>query len=165
MNRFRFLNLALISALALAGVASAAPRLDRGETAPDFTGTTLNGKKLSLSDYRGKSAVVLNFYADFCAPCRQEFPKLKELHERYNNKGLTVISVSMDEERQAAANIPNQHRVRFPVVFDPKGAIADRYGVQAIPHTVVIEKDGKINTILVGLDLKGLDRAVESLVK
>ncbi len=132
---------------------------------PDFTGTSLSGQKVTLSAYRGKSPVVLNFFAEFCGPCRQEFPHLKALDEQYRAKGLKVIAVSLDESRDAASSIPNEHRVKFPVVFDPKGTIAASYGVQAIPHTLVIDRDGKVHSSIIGLDLKALDRAVDSVMK
>lgn len=153
--------------LAISSMGFAAPkgRVEKGQTPPDFTGTALTGQKVTLSDYRGKNPVVLNFFAEFCGPCRQEFPRLKALDERYRARGLKVIAVSLDEDREAAASIPNENRVKFPVVFDPKGTIAGRYGVQAIPHTLVIDREGKVHSAIIGLDLKALDRAVESVLK
>lgn len=139
--------------------------VSRGQMPPDFTGSTLDGRKLTLSDFRGKNPVVLNFFAEFCPPCKKEFPHLKALDEKYRAKGLKVVAVSLDEDRATASVVPKQNKVAFPVVFDPKGGIAEKYGVQAIPHTVVIGRDGKVHTVLIGLDLEALDRAVEQVVK
>ncbi|MFN3653193.1 MAG: TlpA family protein disulfide reductase [Armatimonadota bacterium] len=167
----RFLKLGLYSvaaasaalAFSLAGPGSA--KAVKGELPPDFSGTTLDGKKITLSDFRGKNPVVLNFYAEFCGPCRKEFPHLKQLDEKLGAKGLKVIAVSLDEDRAAAASIPQEAKAKFPVVFDPKGAIAEKYGVQAIPHTVVIDRSGKVHQVLVGLNLDALDSAVEQVVR
>jgi peroxiredoxin len=163
MQYWKAAAVAGLAAVIVAGASSA--RVVKGEAPPDFTGTTLDGRKITLSDFRGKNPVVLNFYADFCGPCRREFPHLKELDEKLSGRGLRVIAVAMDEDRATAANIPTENRVRFPVVFDPKGGIADRYGVQAIPHTVVIDREGKVSTVLIGLNLEALDRAVEQVLK
>jgi len=158
-------------AVGAAGLAAAAlgttgsAQAVRGETPPDFSGTALDGRKVALSEFRGKNPVVLNFYADFCAPCRKEFPHLKALDEKFSGKGLRVVAVSLDADRATAAAIPNAQKVKFPVVFDPKGAIAEKYQVQAIPHTVVIRRDGTVHTVLTGLDLEGLDRAVAAVLK
>jgi len=137
----------------------------KGQLPPDFTGTALDGRKIVLSEFRGKNPVLLNFYADFCAPCRKEFPHLKGVDARYGPKGLKVISVSLDEERERAAALPKEHGVKFPVIFDPKGEIAEKYEVQAIPHTLVLDRSGKVQTEIIGLDLELLDRAVEQVMK
>jgi peroxiredoxin len=158
----------LAAAGAAVWMAAALPgsaRAVKGQYPPDFTGTALDGRKVTLSEFRGKSPVVLNFFAEFCAPCKEEFPRLKALDEKHGRDGLRVVAVSLDTDRKTAAVVPNEHRVKFPFVFDPKGAIADKYGVQAIPHTVVIDREGKVHTVLVGLNLEALDRAVEQVVK
>jgi peroxiredoxin len=151
-----------LAALAVAGATAGAVK---GETPPDFTGTALDGRKITLSEFRGKNPVVLNFYADFCPPCKKEFPHLKALDEKLGAKGLRIVSVSLDEDRATAANIPNDNRVKFPVIFDPKGGVAGKYNVQAIPHTVVIGRDGKVNTVLIGYNPDALDRAVEQVMR
>ncbi|HTE19737.1 MAG TPA: TlpA disulfide reductase family protein [Armatimonadota bacterium] len=148
------------------GQALAAPaKVTRGQLPPDFTGATLDGRKITLSQFRGKNPVVLNFFAEFCGPCKKEFPHLKALDEQFGARGLKVIAVSLDEDRQTAAMVPNQSRVRFPVVFDPKAGIAEKYGVQAIPHTVILDREGKVHTVLIGLDLEKLDEAVAQVMK
>ena len=157
-----------LAAGALLGIALSVPgsaKAVKGEIPPDFTGTTLDGRKVSLSDFRGKNPVVLNFFAEFCGPCRKEFPHLRALDEKFGPKGLRVVAVSLDEDRAAAGAIPRESGAKFPIVFDPKGSIAARYGVQAIPHTVVVDRDGKVNAVLIGLDNESLDRAVGQVMK
>lgn len=155
-------------ATALVAVLAATPgkaEIARGDLPPDFTGAALDGRKITLSSFRGKNPVVLNFFAEFCPPCKKEFPRLKALDEKHRAQGLKVLAVSLDEDRKTAAVIPNQVKATFPVIFDPKGGIAEKYSVQAIPHTVVLDRDGKVHTVLIGLDLEALDRAVEQVLK
>ena len=151
----------LVSLTAVPGATRAA----KGKLSPDFTGTTLDGKTITLSEFRGKSPVLLNFFAEFCGPCRKEFPHLKALDEKHGPKGLKVIAVALDEDRETAAVVPNANGVKFPVVFDPKNAVAKKYDVQVIPHTVVIDREGKVHAVISGLNLDALDRAVGEVMK
>lgn len=161
------LGFAVLAAIGTVHACGAADegRVMRGQLPPDFTGTTLDGRRITLSEFRGKNPVVLNFYAQFCGPCREEFPHLRELDERLGSRGLKVLAVSMDEDRKSAAAIPREARAHFPVIFDPGGSIARKYGVQAIPHTVVLDREGRVSTILIGLDNERLDRAVSTVLK
>lgn len=154
-----------IFALAVVAAVPGSAKAVKGEVPPDFTGNTLDGRKVTLSQFRGKNPVVLNFFAEFCGPCKQEFPHLKALDEKLGPKGLKVVAVSLDEDRDTAAVLPNQHKVKFPIVFDPKGSIAEKYKVQAIPHTVIIDREGKVHQVITGLDLEVLDRSVEEVLK
>ena len=163
--RYILPSLATLMALGLFAAAPGSARPEKGAFPPDFSGTTLEGRKVTLSQFRGKNPVVLNFFAEFCPPCKEEFPHLKKLDEQFGKKGLRVVAVSLDEDRETAAVVPRQHRVKFPVVFDPQGGIARKYGVQVIPHTVVIDREGKTHAVLSGFDLEALDRAVSQVVK
>ena len=136
-----------------------------GQPAPAVSGTTLDGRSISLADFQGRNPVVLTFYAKFCAPCKEEFSHLVELDGRYRGKGLRIVGVSLDDDRQSAAVVPGAAKAGFPIVFDPKGGIAEKYGVQALPHTVVIDRDGKVNAVIIGLNLSALDRAVDEVLK
>lgn len=149
--------------LALAVPGSARP--GKGEIPPDFTGATLDGKKVTLSDFRTKNPVLLCFYADFVQPCREHFRHLKELDHKFNAQGLRTVAVSLDEDRAAASAIPGQAKVRFPVVFDPKAGIAAKYGVQAMPHTLVLDKEGKVQAVVTGVDAEVLEKAVMQVLK
>jgi len=159
------LRLAAGLALAAAMVVPGSARAVKGQVPPDFTAATLDGKKITLSAFRGKNPVLLNFFAEFCGPCRREFPHLKALDERFGPRGLRVIGVSLDDDRATAAVIPTQAKARFPIIFDPKAGIAEKYGVQAIPHTVVIDRTGKVSAVVIGADLEALDRAVDEVMK
>jgi peroxiredoxin len=155
-------GLLIAAALALAVISPATARVMKGQASPEFTGTALDGRKVSLSDFRGKNPVLLSFFA---APSRKELPRLKELDEAHGAKGLRVIAVSLDEDRATAASLAAQTRVKFPVLLDPKGSIAEKYGVQAIPHLVVIDRQGKVQAVIIGTDDEKLGEAVGQVVK
>ena len=154
-----------VLALASAALAADSAKVVRGQLPPDFSGATLRGGKLTLSEFRGKSPVVLSFYAQAFQPCRKEFAHLKELDEKYGAKGLKIVAVAMDEARKDAVALPDETRVRFPVVFSPGGGIGEKYGVQALPPTVVLNRDGTVHAVLIGTDGSRLDRAVEEVVR
>jgi peroxiredoxin len=154
-----------IAGLAISLASPSAAKPVKGELAPDFTGTALDGRKIKLSTFREKNPVVLSFFARFCDPCKAELAHLKELDEKFSAKGLRLISVSLDDDRQAAASLPSQAKVKFPVVFDPKAKIGELFAVQALPHTVIIGKDGKIEQVITGVDRDLLDRTVDEVLK
>jgi peroxiredoxin len=166
MRHARWLAAAAVAVavgLTFNGRLSAAP--DRGKAAPAFVGETVDGKKISLADYKGKSAVLLNFFASWCGPCRSEYPHLKELDEQYGKRGFQVISVSVDQDRELAGMLAKKEGAKFPVVHDAKGELAARYGVSAIPHNVVIDAQGNVVETVLGADIKALKSAAERLSK
>jgi len=166
----RYWTTGLLTAVAAGGIslAQALPgsaRVMKGQAPPDFSGTALDGRKVTLSELRGKGPVLLNFVANFAAPCKRLYAHLKETDEKLGAQGLKVIAVSQDEDRDAAAMLPKQSGARFPVLFDPKGAIAEKYDVQVLPHTVAIDREGKVQAVIVGADLAELDRAIALVMK
>lgn len=166
----RLIRIVLLVALAVAlvGVLVAVPRtvsVKQGQIAPDFHGTALDGRAVSLAEFRGKSPVVLNFFSQTCPPCHEEMPHLRALAEKYGSRGLRVVLVSLDEDREAASVLPRQAGVKFPVLFDPRGRLAEEYGVQALPHTVVINRLGLVHAVVIGADLEALDTAVEQALQ
>lgn len=164
----RVIRIGLLVALAVAlvGVLVAVPRtvsVKRGQIAPDFQGSALDGRAVSLANFRGKSPVVLNFFSQTCPPCHEELPHLGALAEKYGSRGLRVVLVSLDEDREVASVLPRQAGVKFPVLIDTNGRFAEDYGVQALPHTVVIDRRGLVHAVVIGADLKALDTAVEQV--
>jgi peroxiredoxin len=159
------LGAAVCAALGALAMIPVSAKAVKGEPAPDFSGTALDGRKVALSQFKGKNPVLLSFYADFCPPCRKDFEHLKGLDARLGPKGLRIVGVSMDDDRNTALNIPKATGVRFPVVFDPGSGIGKKYGVQALPHTVVIDRDGKVQAEVIGLEPDKVDRALEQVLK
>jgi len=111
--------------------------------APDFQLQTLDGRTVKLSDYRGKR-VVLNFWATFCEPCRKEMPAIETLWQKFSDKGLVVLAVAADRGRASVVeDYIHKGRFSFPVLLDPDGNVRNRYEVQALPTTYLIDTEGR----------------------
>ncbi len=111
--------------------------------APDFTLKSKEGKNVRLSDFRGQ-VVLLNFWASWCGPCRQEMPILDEIHNQYKSLGFSVLGVNLDAKTEKAIAYLKDTPVTFPVLFDPKGVTSELYGVSAMPSTVIIDRSGNV---------------------
>ena len=111
--------------------------------APDFTLKSKDGKNIRLSDLRGQ-VVLLNFWASWCGPCRQEMPVLDEIHNKYKSLGFSVLGINLDAKSKKAIKYLKNTPVTFPVLYDPKGDVSSQYGVQAMPSTVIIDRDGNV---------------------
>ena len=94
-----------------------------------------------LSSLRGR-VIYLDFWASWCAPCRQSFPWMQDLQTRYASRGLTVIAVNLDQERAAADAFLKHFQPGFQIHFDPQGRWAERFGVKGMPTSVVIDRHG-----------------------
>lgn len=127
-----------------------------GSVAPEFSSIDINGKKLALSDFRGKY-VIVDFWASWCVPCRQSNPHLKELYAKYHDKGLDVICISDDDSNpgkwraavekdgiQMFHHILRGFKVLPGMMFDRTNDISDKYAVHSIPTKFLIDKEGKI---------------------
>jgi len=137
--------------------------LSRSTPAPDFTLERLDGGSMKLSDLRGK-AVLLNFWATWCGPCKIETPWLVELQSQYASEGLQVIGVAMDDSgKDEIAKFAKDMGVNYPVLLG-KEAVGDAYGgVPALPETFFIGRDGKIVDRIIGL--KGRAEIEDSIKK
>ena len=117
--------------------------------APDFSLTDLTGHKLRLSDYRGK-VVVLDFWATWCDPCKQEIPHFIELQDRYASQGLQVLGVSMDDDEPPVRVFQQQFKMNYPVALG-SSELADQFGgILGLPITFVIDRSGRIAARHVG---------------
>lgn len=124
-----------------------------GYTATDFAQTTPDGKKVKLSDLRGKY-VLLDFWASWCRPCRMENPNVVAAYNKYKNKGFTVLGVSLDQNRDPWLAAIKQDNLTWTNVSDLKGwgnEVGRLYGVTGIPQNFLIDKEGKI----IAKDLRG----------
>lgn len=111
--------------------------------APDFTLNTIDGKPLRLSDYRGKVA-LLDFWATWCDPCREETPHFVELQKKYGDRGLQIIGVSMDDGPEPVRTFYQQFQMNYPVVMGT-AATGEAYGgVLGLPIAFLIDRDGRI---------------------
>ncbi len=112
--------------------------------ATDFTLPDINGKKVSLSEFKGK-VVILNFWATWCGPCRAEMPSMNNLYLELKDKGLVVIAVSVDASEKPVRSFVKELKLLFPVLMDKNKAVSfDEYGVLGLPTTFLIGKNGII---------------------
>jgi cytochrome c biogenesis protein CcmG/thiol:disulfide interchange protein DsbE len=119
--------------------------------APDFTLEDLNGTKLSLSDFKGK-VLFLNFWATWCPPCRAEIPDFIEVYNEYKKKGLEILGISVDQiSPDQVSKFVERYKMNYPVAMATDELFRDYPPPQAIPTTLVIDRDGKIQHKKVGL--------------
>ncbi len=101
---------------------------------------------LDLSAYRGK-VVYLDFWASWCKPCRESFPWMNDLADTYGGRGLVVIAVNVDHDRDLASEFLQQNPADFKVVYDPDGSLAGKYNVEAMPTSILIGRNGKVQFV------------------
>ena len=133
---------------------SAGPSM-KGQTAPDFTLESLDGKTVHLSDFRGKG-VLLNFWATWCQPCKIEMPWFAELQKQYGPQGLQIVGIAMDDASpKEIGEFAHDLGVNYPILVG-KEAVGDAYGgVQFLPATFYIGRDGKVVDKVFGLKGRG----------
>jgi thiol-disulfide isomerase/thioredoxin len=110
--------------------------------APEFTLPTASGT-IALHDYRGK-VVFVDFWASWCGPCRESFPWMSTMADKYRKDGLVIVSINLDKDRDAANRFLDRYTASFPVAFDPAGRSAEAYRVQAMPSSFVVSRTGTI---------------------
>jgi peroxiredoxin len=111
--------------------------------APDFTLKSRSGENVKLSEYRG-DVVMINFWASWCAPCRQEMPLLEEMYKKYSDLGFVLLGVNVEEDSAKANDLLREVAVTFPVLFDNTNEVTKLYNVVAMPSTVLVDRDGKM---------------------
>lgn len=114
-----------------------------GSAAPDFTLRSAGGPNLRLKELRGQ-VVLVNFWATWCGPCREEMPLLNRLHEKYRGAGFTLLGVSVDDDPAAAIALAGRLGVKFPVLLDSDKQVSRSYDLSAMPSTVLIDRDGRV---------------------
>jgi len=117
-----------------------------GSSAPDFALKSSSGENLRLSEFRG-DVVMVNFWATWCGPCRQEMPLLDELYSRYGRVGFSLLGVNIDDNESKAMEMVSDLGVTFPVLFDSRKEVSKLYDVDAMPVTVLIDREGKVRYV------------------
>ena len=115
----------------------------------NFSLSLLEGETKSLSSYKGK-VVFLNFWATWCGPCRVEMPSMEALYKKFSDKGLEILAVNCGEDQAAVRSFMKNEKLSFPALLDLDGRVSQNYGIQAIPTTYLIDRDGMIILRLVG---------------
>lgn len=143
------------------------PRLEGvrvGDRAPDFTLTGTDGKVMRLSDLAGKG-VILNFWATWCGPCRQEMPLLQQAYEAHGSEGLVVLGVDVGEQPAQVQAFLKELGLTFPTVLDTDQETSRLYRVYGLPTTFFIDRQGVINYVLIGpADQALLDRQIPEIL-
>ena len=117
-----------------------------GQPAPDFALKSSTGANLRLSEYRG-DVVMINFWATWCGPCRQEMPLLDELYQRYERVGFNLLGVNIDDDSRRAMQMIDELGVNFPVLFDNRKEVSRLYEVEAMPVTVLVDREGNVRYV------------------
>src|SRR5690606_27710681 len=134
----------LVFVLAAAAVPAATGLV--GQPAPDFALKSASGQNLRLSEYRGE-VVMINFWATWCGPCRQEMPLLDELYDRYQRVGFQLLGVNIDDDSSKAMNMAAELGVSFPVLFDSNKSVSREYEVQTMPVTILVDRNGTVRHV------------------
>ena len=135
----------LLLTLALAGLTGAAGALAVTSKGPaaNFTLKSDSGENIRLSEYRGQ-VVLINFWASWCGPCRQEMPHLDSIQQKYQDMGFTVFGVNVEQDRAMADKVLRDIPVTFPILYDSDNEVSQIYDVDAMPATVLVDRNGEI---------------------
>lgn len=150
MKKFNYIQVLLtkvmlITLVVVAGNLYAGSSL-LGKTAPDFTLRSNAGDNKKLSELRGK-VVMLNFWATWCGPCRQEMPKLTELKTLHDEYDFELLGINIDEDRAKALRLAKKLSVNFPILFDETKEVSKSYSIDAMPMTILIDRDGTVRYV------------------
>ena len=160
-----------LGVLAVAFAAFASPlasgALATQAAAPDFTLKSMNGPNLRLAEQRGR-VVMVNFWATWCGPCRQEMPQLDLLYQKYRSSGFVLLGVNVDDDVRKAGDVAAKLGVTFPVLLDTDKAVSKLYDLSTMPSTVIIDRDGKVRYLhrgyLAGYE-DNYDKQIRELLK
>jgi peroxiredoxin len=133
----------LLAMTALLGPRSADALPAAGKPAPDFVLKSDSGRNIRLSELKGE-VVLVNFWASWCAPCRQELPLLNRMYNQYRGAGFKLLAVNVDEDRKNAEAMLRRLELKFPTLFDGSKNVARLYQVDTMPTTVLIDRDGRV---------------------
>jgi peroxiredoxin len=121
-----------------------------GRPAPPFSSRDSDGNPIALSDYQGR-VVLLNFWATWCGPCEVEMPLLQDRYQRWQREGFVVLAVNFDEPREQVEAYGQELNLEFPLVLDPGGHIQQLYEVRGYPSSYLVDREGLIREVHIGL--------------
>jgi thiol-disulfide isomerase/thioredoxin len=138
-NRMVAMTAALLLSLPALAASSASP-------APQFTLAARGGRDVSLAQYHGQ-VVMINFWASWCGPCRQEMPLLESIYKKYKGAGFTLLGVNVEPDSKAADEWLKQTPVSFPILYDRDSKVSKLYDVAGMPSTAIIDRSGKLRML------------------
>ena len=132
-------------------IAQSVPQVpEQGKPAPDFSSPALSGGEIALADYTGK-VVIVNFWATWCPPCKAEMPGINDFYETHQEEGLVVLAVNAEESESEVRPFIEASGFTFPVLLDPAGSIVNQYQIHNFPTTIIIDRNGVVRHIQVGM--------------
>jgi peroxiredoxin len=114
--------------------------------APDFTLKSADGQTVSLAQFKG-DVVMINFWASWCGPCRQEMPLLDSIYKQYKDMGFILLGVNVEPHASSANAWLKKTPVSYPILYDPKSQVSQLYQVQAMPTTVIVDRKGIVRFV------------------
>ena len=139
----------------------------RRQPAEDFALPAYDGGTFRLAEQRGK-IVLVNFWATWCPPCLEEMPAMERLWRKQKDAGFLLVAVSVDADPQKVRPFVAEHKLSFPIAFDTKMAVAEKYGVRALPSSFIVGRDGTLTALALGprhWDNKASHRLIEAMVR
>ena len=140
----------LIALVAFILIVSAVTFAAKEKSAPDFVLTDLDGNEITLANLKGK-VIFLNFWATWCGPCRHEIPDFVEFYEKYKDKGMEIIGISVDKSAKKVKDFMGKHKISYPVVMATNEIMGDYKPGRYIPTTIIINTKGHIVEKKVGI--------------
>ena len=135
-----------------------------GSRAPDFSMTSLSGQQINLKDLKGQG-VLVNFWATWCYPCREEMDDLKAAYEKYKDQGIVILGIDMKEGEDTVRKFIESYKITYPILIDMDGKVSDAYNVFGIPSSFVIDREGIIRDIILGeMNQDSINNKIERLI-
>jgi DsbE subfamily thiol:disulfide oxidoreductase len=158
-----FLSLAVLTSCSNGDSVFGVAQVD--QPLPELSGETVDGGHLDAATHADGDVLVINVWADWCAPCRREQPVLVQLADRYRDDGVRFLGINYQDDRHAARAWVREFEVPYPSLFDPWGRSATTLGFPALPDTYVVDREGTIRWVVYGeTDEQELARMIEDVL-